>query len=242
MYPHGQDTRVRPRCTLPMVGTAYIDKCTEAQNPFAGPLLLLLLRSSGDCCECTCINGPDYSCDTGFYCKDPASDCVDPLAAEYPNCTGYLSEMGNGHCNQENNNDLCAYDLGKIILWCTSYSLRYHSFDSSKYRDVFLECLIKTDKSIHARMSNGLSFPTISPTQIAVGTVRYRNAMSDIAIADATVDRQGIAANAPVSMAPNTTAVPEASYAWTQTRTAWTKDSWIILIAADQMTTISSSP
>lgn len=38
------------------------------------------------------------------------------MLAEYPNCTGYLSEMGDGYCNKENNNDLCGYDLGEILL------------------------------------------------------------------------------------------------------------------------------
>lgn len=69
---------------------------------------------SGDCCECTCIDGPYFSCGAyGFNCIDPTSGCIDPIATQYPNCPGWLSLLGNGYCSQYYNNELCGYDLGK---------------------------------------------------------------------------------------------------------------------------------
>ena len=67
----------------------------------------------GDCCECTCTDGPDYSCaDNHFLCLDPASGCVDPIRVLYSNCTGDLAESANGFCQDFNNNEDCGYDGG----------------------------------------------------------------------------------------------------------------------------------
>ena len=67
----------------------------------------------GDCCECTCADGPDYSCaDNHFLCLDPASGCVNPIRALYSNCTGDLAEFANGICQDFNNNEDCGYDGG----------------------------------------------------------------------------------------------------------------------------------
>lgn len=77
-------------------------------------LLRCCYRSSGDCCECTCVS-THFFC--GFHyefsCIDPTSGCVDPMTAEYPNCTAYFAWMGDGYCDVEHNNELCDYDLGE---------------------------------------------------------------------------------------------------------------------------------
>lgn len=101
---------------VPYGKTCFCSQAFRPLNRVTNPLLFLPSNSPGDCCECTCVDGPDYSCDVGFSCIDPNSGCVAPVLAEYPNCTGYLSEMGNGYCNKENNNNLCGYDLGEITL------------------------------------------------------------------------------------------------------------------------------
>ena len=69
----------------------------------------------GGCCECTCINGTVFDCGSysDFFCRDPNSDCVDPRIEMYPNCTdGDIPAIGNGHCDLENNNEMCLYDGG----------------------------------------------------------------------------------------------------------------------------------
>ena len=67
----------------------------------------------GDCCECICADGPDYSCaGNHFLCLDLASGCVDPIGALYSNCTGDLAEFANGFCQDFNNNEDCGYDGG----------------------------------------------------------------------------------------------------------------------------------
>ena len=89
----------------------------------------------GDCCECTCADGPDSSCaNNHFLCLDPASGCVDPIRALYSNCTGDLAESANGFCQDFNNNEDCGYDGGDCCE-CTcmqdsEYSCSgYHRFD-----------------------------------------------------------------------------------------------------------------
>ena len=67
----------------------------------------------GDCCECTCADGPDYACaENNFLCLNPASDCVDPVTAQHANCDGDLADFANGFCNHFNNNEDCGYDGG----------------------------------------------------------------------------------------------------------------------------------
>lgn len=40
--------------------------------------ILLAGYDGGDCCVCTCQDGPDYECgDLGFSCIDPDAPCVD---------------------------------------------------------------------------------------------------------------------------------------------------------------------
>ncbi|CBN75178.1 polymorphic Outer membrane protein G/I family [Ectocarpus siliculosus] len=67
----------------------------------------------GDCCECSCVDGPLFECGSFsiFGCRDPA--CYDPaLVAEFPDCTGDWFKIGDGACNPENNIASCGYDGG----------------------------------------------------------------------------------------------------------------------------------
>ena len=72
----------------------------------------------GDCCECTCVDGPIYTCGSnGLRCEDPT--CLDPnLLAEFPDCGGNLLRVDDGACNAYNNNEECGYDGGDCCL-CT---------------------------------------------------------------------------------------------------------------------------
>ncbi|CAN0370169.1 unnamed protein product, partial [Ectocarpus sp. 8 AP-2014] len=74
----------------------------------------------GDCCECTCEHPWDddgWACasnGSGFACIDPAAPCVDDddiTAVMVENC-GNVAGVGNGWCDDENNNELCDYDGG----------------------------------------------------------------------------------------------------------------------------------
>ncbi|CAN0392958.1 unnamed protein product, partial [Scytosiphon promiscuus] len=65
------------------------------------------------CCECSCVDGPNYSCGfNGYSCLDPA--CLfDPEAiAEFPDCDGDWLMVGDGFCSAAENNALCGYDGG----------------------------------------------------------------------------------------------------------------------------------
>ncbi|CAM9566132.1 unnamed protein product, partial [Ectocarpus sp. 4 AP-2014] len=74
----------------------------------------------GDCCECTCQNpwgdDDDWICSpsgSGFACIDPAASCVDDddiTADMVENCD--TSDLGDGYCDQDNNNEICGYDGG----------------------------------------------------------------------------------------------------------------------------------
>ena len=57
----------------------------------------------GDCCSCSCLDGPIYTCDSnGYDCKDAA--CIDPnLQTKYPYCDGNLLLWNDGECDAENN-------------------------------------------------------------------------------------------------------------------------------------------
>eukprot|EP00903_Cladosiphon_okamuranus_P005789 g5736.t1 len=94
----------------------------------------------GDCCECTCqfdedwgYNGNNYCQD--FYCVDPEAACVDDdniTVDMLENCP-YVFGIGDGYCNDDNNNELCGWDEGDCCygtcdsgddLWrCTNASV-----------------------------------------------------------------------------------------------------------------------
>ncbi|CAM9449894.1 unnamed protein product, partial [Ectocarpus sp. 12 AP-2014] len=73
----------------------------------------------GDCCECTCVNPQadnDFYCSktgSGFACIDPDAPCVDDddiTVDMVENCN--VRALGDGYCDQENNNEICGYDGG----------------------------------------------------------------------------------------------------------------------------------
>ncbi|CAM9139733.1 unnamed protein product, partial [Ectocarpus sp. 12 AP-2014] len=74
----------------------------------------------GDCCECTCVSRRDdeeWACSSdgsGFACIDPTAPCVDDddITIDMVEICGYVRGLGDGWCNEENNNEACGYDGG----------------------------------------------------------------------------------------------------------------------------------
>ena len=65
----------------------------------------------GDCCKCTCVNGPMYPCGyAGFPCVDP------DVQATFPDCLGNLFRVNDGACDADNNNTACGYDGGDCCI------------------------------------------------------------------------------------------------------------------------------
>ncbi|CAM9492785.1 unnamed protein product, partial [Laminaria digitata] len=84
----------------------------------------------GDCCACTCVDGPLYSCGSnGFNCDDTA--CLDlTIVVQYPECAGNWLSMGDGLCTAENNNQACGYDAGDCCLCtCSGSACAINEFD-----------------------------------------------------------------------------------------------------------------
>eukprot|EP00752_Nemacystus_decipiens_P017790 g15950.t1 len=91
----------------------------------------------GDCCSCTCEDTPDYACGDGpgFQCIDPAAPCVDDddiTIDQAENC-GFLSGVGDGFCDTDNNNALCGFDGGDCCS-CTC-AQRFSTSDNPYYDD-----------------------------------------------------------------------------------------------------------
>ncbi|CAN0426585.1 unnamed protein product, partial [Ectocarpus sp. 12 AP-2014] len=102
----------------------------------------------GDCCECTCEYESPYDWDDDwdynyhcmeFACIDPNAACVsdDDITVDmFENC-GYVSGIGNGWCDRNNNKEECGYDGGDCCSctcespWDDDYycSSEYGSFD-----------------------------------------------------------------------------------------------------------------
>lgn len=62
----------------------------------------------GDCCPCTCVDGPTYTCGhTGFDCLDPDASCTDD---EDSSCVEW--EKGDSFCDEYNNKEHCSWDGG----------------------------------------------------------------------------------------------------------------------------------
>ena len=80
----------------------------------------------GDCCACTLETSlDDVISGNSLFCRDPNSGCVDPLVDIYPNCTdGDLSDIMDGWCDTDNNNEACDYDGGDCCP-CTCKSGDY---------------------------------------------------------------------------------------------------------------------
>lgn len=61
---------------------------------------------SGDCCQCTCVSTPDYTCgDRGFQCIDPSASCVEDDDDAAVSCITIY--FGDGDCDARNNNEDC---------------------------------------------------------------------------------------------------------------------------------------
>lgn len=80
----------------------------------------------GDCCECTCEDRPgtdtvsEIICGEGarFACIDPEAPCVedDDITADMEDGCGYLVGIGNGHCDQGNNKEVCGRSYSRRRL------------------------------------------------------------------------------------------------------------------------------
>lgn len=76
------------------------------------PPFLLSAYDGGDCCECTCTDGEAFACGqyNQFACIDPEAPCVnddDFTVDMMENCEWPIG-IGNGHCNDGNNNPECS--------------------------------------------------------------------------------------------------------------------------------------
>ncbi|CAN0065887.1 unnamed protein product, partial [Ectocarpus fasciculatus] len=74
----------------------------------------------GDCCVCTCQAQSDddyysWGCDPDYMaCIDPDASCVndDDVTAEMVENCEWVSDIGNGNCDDGNNKAECGYDGG----------------------------------------------------------------------------------------------------------------------------------
>ncbi|CAM9523721.1 unnamed protein product [Scytosiphon promiscuus] len=115
------------------IGDSYCDD--DNNTPECG-------YDGGDCCECTCVPDTDSTTDTRwqgckeFACIDPDATCVndDDITVDmYENC-GYVSGIGNGYCDRENNIEECDYDGGDCCeCTCVGDGLGYDDFHCSQY-------------------------------------------------------------------------------------------------------------
>ncbi|CAM9751140.1 unnamed protein product [Ectocarpus fasciculatus] len=86
----------------------------------------------GDCCECTCEDG-EFTCGQyyGYACIDPGADCVDDDAVTVDmmeNCYD-PGRIGNGVCDNLQNNEQCDYDGGDCCE-CTCDPSGYPWYDT----------------------------------------------------------------------------------------------------------------
>lgn len=122
----GEASSQYPNCTgrLDWLDDGFCD--TDFNN------ILACGYDGGDCCECTCTDGPVHTCGSnGFSCED--QECFDPATAlEYPDCTGNWLTIGDGVCTAENNNQPCGYDGGDCCLCtCSGNACAVSDFDCS---------------------------------------------------------------------------------------------------------------
>lgn len=76
---------------------------------FSFPSSVLSAYDGGDCCSCTCVPTTDNACKLGFACVDPEAACMndDDITVDmFDNC-GWVLSIGNGYCDQDNNNAEC---------------------------------------------------------------------------------------------------------------------------------------
>lgn len=74
----------------------------------------------GDCCYCTCDDGGiSIQCGIdGYDCQDPSADCAVDA------CEGEPAFIGDGDCDNRNNNPECDYDAGDCCQ-CTCVDEHY---------------------------------------------------------------------------------------------------------------------
>ena len=94
-------------CTNGTVADIGNGRCDTALNsPACG-------FDGGDCCSCTCSDGPVYSChDSDLDCVYP--ECGDPMAAASEEPTCEESWVGDGYCDADNNHLGCSWDGGDV--------------------------------------------------------------------------------------------------------------------------------
>ncbi len=72
----------------------------------------------GDCCPCTCSDGPSYSCsDSDFDCVYPECGDSTAVTSEEATCLEII-RIGDGFCDVLTNNNVeCSWDGGDVSVW-----------------------------------------------------------------------------------------------------------------------------
>ena len=125
-------------CTNGDVNTIRNGKCDDVNNNEE------CLYDGGDCCECTAVTSLDYfDPKNELLCRDPNSDCVDLRVALYPSCTdGDIFNIGDGRCDDENNNEECGYDGGDCCDCTVKTTLEcFYAEDDRFCRDSNSDCV-----------------------------------------------------------------------------------------------------
>lgn len=101
-----QVTNDYPNCFIEnpsWVGDGHCDHC-EYNTEECG-------FDGGDCCSETCEDSTNYACEgNNFHCMDPSTKEYQEETAIMLNCEDYF--IGNGNCDQKNNNEQCGFDGG----------------------------------------------------------------------------------------------------------------------------------
>ncbi|GMH61438.1 hypothetical protein TL16_g03253 [Triparma laevis f. inornata] len=101
-----QVTNDYPNCFVEnrsWVGDGHCDHC-EYNTEECG-------FDGGDCCSETCEDSTNYACEgNNFHCMDPSTKEYQEETAIILNCEDYF--IGNGNCDQKNNNEQCGFDGG----------------------------------------------------------------------------------------------------------------------------------
>lgn len=94
-------------CTNGTIADIGNGRCDTALNvPSCG-------FDGGDCCSCTCSDGPTHSCpDSDFDCVYP--DCGDPSADTSKETTCNEDWLGDAYCDADNNHLGCSWDGGDV--------------------------------------------------------------------------------------------------------------------------------
>lgn len=92
---------------------------------------MFFVHTRFQCCECSCVDGPASKCgsDIFTFCLDPTCTFDPVVIAEYPDCAGDWSLIGDGICSTAENNVLCGFDGGDCCLCtCRGTGCRYNAF------------------------------------------------------------------------------------------------------------------